>query len=92
MDEKDKQKIKDDVQADLIGRNSNTIPEKISYCIGKGMTEDEARHTVIQIVKNLPSVLLPLRVIQQEKDVLVLTNQQEFPFRYPGDVDIELEI
>lgn len=61
MEEKNKQKIRDSVQQFFIERNENTIKETISYCIDLGMTEDEARHTVIQVTKNLPSYLLPLK-------------------------------
>lgn len=62
MNEVDKQKIKDDVQNCFIERNKNTIAEKISDYILKGFTEDEACHAIIQVVKNLPNHLLPLKV------------------------------
>lgn len=67
----DKQKIIDDVRESFIERNENTIYEKISDLIELGFTEDEARHTVIQIVKNLPSYLLPLKVTPQEDAVSI---------------------
>lgn len=55
-----KQKIKDDVQNCFIERNKNTIYEKISELIKAGFTKDDAHHTVIQVVQNLPKYLLPL--------------------------------
>lgn len=58
----DKQKIKDGVQYSFIERNRNTMAEKISELIKAGFTRDDAHHTVIQIVKNLPNHLLPLKV------------------------------
>ena len=66
----DKQKIKDDVQNCFIERNRNTIAEKISDCIRKGFTKDDARHTVIQAVKNLPRYLLPLETMPERKEVV----------------------
>ncbi|KKR52780.1 MAG: hypothetical protein UT90_C0021G0005 [Parcubacteria group bacterium GW2011_GWA1_40_21] len=68
MDEKDKHKIKDGVQQSFIEIINNTISEKISYCMSKGMSEDNARHTVIQVVKNLPDHLLPMKIISQEEE------------------------
>mgnify|MGYP001561408895 CR=1 FL=1 len=77
----DKQKIKDDVQNCFIERNENTIHEKISDCIRKGFNKDEARHTVIQIVKNLPNHLLSIKATPQEDAVsdykLTIANKEE---------------
>lgn len=61
----DKQKIKDDVRNCFIERNKNTIYEKISDLIKGGLTEDEARHLVVQVVQNLPNHLLPIKVTPQ---------------------------
>jgi len=36
--------------------------------MSKGMSEDNARHTVIQVVKNLPDHLLPMKIISQEEE------------------------
>lgn len=66
---KDEQKIRDDVRNCFIERNENTIAEKISELIKVGFTKDETNHIVIQIVKNLPNHLLPLKVTPQEDAV-----------------------
>lgn len=65
----DKQKIKDDVRNCFIERNENTIYEKISDLISAGFTEGEAHDAVIQVVKNLSSFLLPLKIVVAKKDV-----------------------
>lgn len=75
MNEEDKQKIKVDVQESFIERMRSAISEKITYCIKEGFTEDEASHTVIQIVKNLPNHLLPLKIIVQEQDDEDISNE-----------------
>lgn len=70
MNETDRQKIKDDVQAIFIERNRNTIAEKISDLTRVGFTEDEARHVLIQAVKNLPNYLLPLKATTANEDMI----------------------
>lgn len=62
----ERQKIKDDVRNCFIERNENTICEKISELIKAGFTKDEAHHTVIKVVKNLSSYLLPIKIKPQE--------------------------
>ncbi|MBU6430918.1 MAG: hypothetical protein KGJ58_03100 [Patescibacteria group bacterium] len=72
MHEKDKQKIRKDVERSFIERVGSAISEKITYCIKSGFSEDDAHHTVIQVVKNLPNYLnyfLSLKAVLANEDI-----------------------
>ncbi len=81
----------------FIERVRGAIPEKITYCMQAGLTEDEARHTVIQVVKNLPDCLLPLKDTSANEDIysdeLILTGKtigktlSEWPPKDVSDLD-----
>ena len=45
----------------LLREMKTRYTKKISDCIRKGFNKDEARHTVIQIIKNLPNHLLSIK-------------------------------
>ncbi|MBM2817587.1 MAG: hypothetical protein HW401_177 [Parcubacteria group bacterium] len=61
--------LKKELEGSFLERMTNAANEKFSHYTKQGWAEDDVAHAIIQVIKNLPHLLLPLKMMPAKEEV-----------------------